>query len=415
MRFPDSRFTFTVIATLLLVSTPVVQSAYAKSKFKVLHSFNGLDGAYPTGALIRDSAGDFYGVTNEGGISKACTNGCGTVFKLLQSGVETVRYSFTGKKHGNYPASGMSPVQDAAGNIYGTTFDGGDLTTCDGLGCGIVFKVDKKGKETILHTFGKDKDGSQPGSGVVRDSNGNLYGTTESGGANNGGTVYEIDGSGHYSVLYSFAFGGGTDGSVPYGGLLRDATGNLYGTTFYGGGGCAFGCGTVFEIDHDNNETILYRFTDGSDGAFPVAGLLRDNAGNLYGTASAGGNSECFNGEGCGVVFKLDTNNVETVLYTFTGGADGRDPSSVLVRDHAGNLFGATTNGGEAGMGVVFKVSPNGKETVLHSFSGGSDGSFPGDLLRDSLGNLYGLAAGGGNAACQDGCGTVFKIDPSTH
>ncbi len=404
---------FAISVIFLLAATLAIQPAQAKTKFKVLHRFNGLDGAYPTGALIRDSAGDFYGITSEGGTSKACPNGCGTLFKLFQSGVETVRYSFTGKKHGNYPANGMSPVQDAAGNIYGTTYDGGDLTTCDGFGCGIIFKVDKRGSETILHTFGKGTDGGQPASGLVRDSNGNLYGTTESGGANNGGTVFELDRSGNYSLLYSFAFSGGSDGSVPVGGLVRDPAGNLYGTTLYGGGGCTFGCGTVFEINTDGDESILYRFTGGTDGAFPAAGLLRDKAGNLYGTASAGGNSGCFNGEGCGVVFKLDTSGGENVLYSFTGGTDGKYPFSVLVMDESGNLYGTTINGGRAGVGAVFKVNASGSEAVLHSFSGGSDGSFPRDLLRDSVGDLYGLAGGGGNTACQSGCGTVFRISPS--
>lgn len=169
----------------------------------------------------------------------------------------------------------------------------------------------------------------------------------------------------------------------------------------------------MFKVDSKGNETVLYRFTDGADGGFPVGRLLRDAAGNLYGTASGGGNFGCFNGAGCGVVFKLDTILRETVLYTFSGGVDGEYPYAGLVRDFSGNLYGTTLDGGSAGWGVVFKLDTMGAETVLHSFGGGSDGAYPpGNLLRDSAGNLYGVAGGGGNLSCQGGCGTVFEVTP---
>jgi uncharacterized repeat protein (TIGR03803 family) len=399
---------FAIFVTLLLALVAAVEPAQAR-KFKVLHTFHGRDGAYPTGGLIVDAAGNFYGITDGGGTSKACPHGCGTVFKLAKNGKETVLYSFTGKNgDGKYPASWESLTRDAAGNLYGTTNAGGDPTTCSGSGCGIVFKLDENRKETVLHTFGHGKDGLEPASGLVRDPAGDLYGTTEAGGANNVGTVFKINKTGKYSVLYSFA--GGSDGNAPVGGLIRDPAGNLYGTTFYGGGGCTFGCGTVFKVDHSGNETVLYRFTDGSDGGFPTGRLLRDTAGNLYGTSSAGGNFGCSLGEGCGVVFRLDTSNRETVLYTFTGGVDGEYPYPGLSMDSSSTLYGATWLGGNFGKGVVFKLNTSGTETVLHSFTGGSDGTYPGDLLLDSAGDLYGVAAGGGNPNCQGGCGTVFEI-----
>jgi uncharacterized repeat protein (TIGR03803 family) len=399
-----------VFALWLIVAGVSAQPAEAQ-KFEVLHTFHGRDGAYPTGGLIVDTAGNFYGVTDEGGTSNGCPHGCGTVFTLAKNGKETVLYSFTGKNgDGKYPASLESLTRDAAGNLYGTTFEGGDPTTCSGLGCGIVFKLDQNGKETVLHIFGHGKDGLEPASGLVRDAAGNLYGTTEGGGVNNVGTVFKINKTGKYTAVYSFR--GGRDGNAPVGGLIRDSAGNLYGTTFYGGGGCTFGCGTVFKLDSKGNETVLYRFTDGADGGFPVGRLLRDAAGNLYGTASGGGNFGCFDGEGCGVVFKLDTTNGESVLYTFTGGADGEHPHAGLVRHSSGNLYGTTLDGGNSGWGVVFKLDTMGTETVLHSFGSGSDGAFPLGLLRDAAGNLYGVAEGGGNLSCQGGCGTVFEVTP---
>ena len=401
--------TFIIFLLALAFATPPAQA----QKFKVLHTFKGSDGAYPTGSLIRDSTGNFYGMTNEGGSSKTCLHGCGTVFRLAPSRDETVLYSFRGKKgDGNYPSSLESPFRDAAGNIYGTTYDGGDLKTCDGYGCGVVFKLDKKGNEAILHKFGNGTDGLEPGSGVVLDAEGNLYGTTEAGGANNGGTLYEVAKGGAYSILHSFDFPGlGTDGSIPVGGLTEDSSGNLYGTTVAGGDS---GCGTVFTWNTSGTEAILFSFPCGPGGDGPYGQLLMDNAGNFYGTTKVGGNSGCFDGGGCGVVFKLDSVFAETVLYTFTGGADGEYPFAGLVMDAAGNLYGTTINGGNAGIGVVFEVDPIGDETVLHSFTGGSDGSFPGGLFRGANGDLFGLASSGGNPRCQNGCGTVFRITPSS-
>jgi uncharacterized repeat protein (TIGR03803 family) len=400
------------IFIMLLLASAIVPTQAQAQKFEVLHTFHGRDGAYPTGGLIRDSAGNFYGITDEGGTSKGCPHGCGTVFELSNSGKEIVLYSFTGKNgDGKYPASEGSPVRDAAGNIYGTTFAGGDLTKC-GDGCGVVFKVNKEGKETILHIFGKGTDGYEPFSGLFLDAKGRLYGTTEGGGANNGGTIFKIAKGGAYSILHSFDFPGmGTDGADPVGPLILDSLGNLYGTTIAGGQN---DCGTIFKLDTGGSETVFYSFPCGSGGDGPIGKLLVDGSGNLYGTTKVGGNSGCFNGGGCGVVFKVDSSATETVLYTFSGGTDGRYPFAGLVMDSSGNLYGTTINGGKAGVGVAFKVDTGDNETVLHDFTGGSDGGFPGDLLRGPAGNLYGVAAGGGSPNCQGGCGTVFRITPSS-
>ena len=314
------------------------------------------------------------------------------------------------------PLAGL--LRDAQGNLYGTSTLGGD-TTCYKLGCGTVFKLDQNGKEKLLYKFTGTPDGFQPVAPLVQDPAGNFFGTTLLGGNSGGlGTVFKMDGGGKETILYSFA--GGEDGSGPSGGLIGDAAGNLYGTTSQGGGsGCSFGCGTVFRLNARGDETILHRFQGGTDGSYPVGRLLLDAAGNLYGTTEQGGNGSCSVGQGCGTVFKLGSGGNETVLYRFTGGADGEYPAAGLVRDKAGNLYGTTIFGGNPNChhgdcGVVFKLSADGKETVLHAFTGGSDGAEPFDIIRSSDGILYGATGSGGDTACNppDGCGVVFKLTP---
>ncbi len=272
----------------------------AGGKETILHSFSGgpTDGSYPLAGLIADSAGNLYGTTELGGIG--CNGqGCGTVYKITPTGTESILYSFTGGADGSNPEY-VDLVIDPAGNLYGTTGGGGDLT-CSGhsSGCGVVFKIDPTGKETVLHAFTGGTDGSGPSTGVVRDSNGNLYGTVTSGGnCRNCGLVFKIDLSGNETVLHSF-----TEAEVgpalSASSLLLDPAGNLYGTTLYGG---SLSLGTVFEVSSQGAYTMLHSFDD-NDGEFPVAGLVRDNAGNLYGTTSGGGSFSC--SLGCGVVFKI--------------------------------------------------------------------------------------------------------------
>jgi uncharacterized repeat protein (TIGR03803 family) len=209
--------------------------------------------------------------------------------------------------------------------------------------------------------------------------------------------VFKIDGAGNYTVLYSFT--GGVDGGSPLAGLIFDSKGNLYGTTIGGG---ALSAGVVFKVDTSGNETVLYSFTGGADGGFPFGGVVLDSKGNLYGTTNGGGAS------GAGVVFKIDKSGSETVLYSFTGGNDGAYPLWVtLARDAAGNLYGTTVGGGTSNAGVVFKVDTSGNETVLYSFTGGDDGGNPrvGVTLGPD-GNLYGTADSGGASSA----GAVFEI-----
>jgi uncharacterized repeat protein (TIGR03803 family) len=279
-------------------------------------------------------------------------------------------------------------------------------------------------KHKVLYTFTGQADGGSPHASVITDARGNMYGTTQLGGdltcnAPNGcGTVYKLTKAGKETVLYSFT--GGTDGAYPYAALLMDAAGNLYGTASAGGGGTGCfgsGCGTVFELSKAGKETVLYTFQGGTDGGRPYSSLIVDAAGNFYGTAILGGDLSCRT-YGCGVVYKLSKSGKETVLYSFTGAADGSYPAfGSLAVDSKGNLYGTTEEGGDLncnapnGCGTVYRLSTTGKQTVLHSFTG-PDGENPEyTVTLDAKGNLYGTAPNGG----ANSEGVVFKIaNPGT-
>src|ERR1035441_5152380 len=268
---------------------------------------------------------------------------------------------------------------------------------------GIAPAQAQSASEIVLQNFGALPRGAIPYAGVIRDSAGNLYGITFSGGTAGAGVVYKLDAAGRQTVLYSFT--GGADGANPNAGVIGDPEGDLYGTTPYGGTAnqaCPSGCGVVYKLDTTGRQTGLYSFPGGADGANPNAGVIRDPAGSLYGTAYHSGTT------GWGVVFKLDTTGQYTVLYTFTGGADGGGPETSVIRDSAGNLYGTTCCGGTAGEGVVYKLDVAGRETVLHTFTGGADGGTPeSGVIRDSAGNLYGTTQDGGTS----NWGIVYKLD----
>jgi uncharacterized repeat protein (TIGR03803 family) len=333
-------------------------------KETVLHSFRGGDGAYPNSALICDEVGNLYGTTY-GSIPNygRCLFGCGTVFRLDRAGKLTVLYAFSGGSDGGNPTPTAGLIRDEEGNLYGTTNGGGDLgCTGSGYGCGVVFKLDQSGKETVLFAF-NDYDGAQPAGGLIQDQAGNFYGVTAYGGKFFWGTVFKLDTAGKETILYSFS--NKADGGIPSGTLVPDGKGNLYGTTQSGGTACLpGGCGTVFKLTKSNNESVVYSFPGGEYGVEPEGNLLRGTGGDLYGTTQLGG-SGCFPG-GCGIVFRVDTTGNETVLYRFTGKDDGMVPNGGLVMDKSGNLFGTTSYGGDlscginpyGGCGVVFKITP---------------------------------------------------------
>jgi uncharacterized repeat protein (TIGR03803 family) len=319
------------------------------------------------------------------------TAGGGTVFKLDPSGTETVLRNFKAGKDGGHPIAGL--IRGPGGALYGTTVEGGASHL------GTVFKLGKSGKERVLYSF-DGQNGSYPDAGLVWDASGNLYGATVKGGASNLGTVFKVDATGKVTVLHSFS--GGADGefSYIYGALVRDAAGNFYGTTLAGG---ASDQGVVFKLDTTGQETMIYNFTGGADGGYPYAGLVLDKKGDLYGTTYLGGAS------GQGTVFKVTNSGKETVLFSFTGGADGGSPNARLLWDRKGNLYGTTYYGGASNAGVVFKLDRTHQETVLHSFDYVNDGGYPtATLIRDAGGNLYGTATAGGAS----NHGTVFKITP---
>jgi len=310
----------------------------------VLYAFDLYNGAYPN-SLFRDASGDLYGTTEAGGgnVNGCIGLGCGVIFKIAPDGTESVVYAFAGGKEDGYLPTGV--IADKRGNLYGTTYGGG--RGARGYGLGTVFKISRNGTKSTLHKFSrKNGDGTEPVGGLVADSSGNMFGATASGGAFEHGTIFKLSPDHTVTVIYSFA--GGTDGATPDAGLILDKTGSLYGTTIAGGGsGCnGDGCGTVFRLASDGTETVLHSFAGGTDGYYPTAALIKDKSGNLFGTTTYGGGDGC-QGLGCGTVFKLAADNTETVLHAFAdSNNDGSWPSAALTDDGNGNLYGTTKEGG---------------------------------------------------------------------
>lgn len=312
-------------------------------------------------------------------------------------------YNFMRGQDGGDPWS--TPILDAAGNLYGTTYAGGTFDSsgiCNYAGCGVVYRFDTSGNETPLYAFGGAPDGQALVGGVVSDAAGNLYGTTAYGGENGYGTVFMIGAAGGETILHSFA--NGVDGGVPNAGLVIDKSGNLFGATFVGG---ASGLGTVFEVTANGQFSTLYTFPDSAHGSHPNAALTLGIDGSLYGTTQYGGTSNR------GSVFKLNrTAGTETVLYSFTGMPDGAYPEGQLTF-HGSDLYGTTTEGGASNNGTVFllKLNSTNAETVVHSFGGNPDGAYPtSGVTIDIAGNIYGTTFHGGSSG-SPGAGTVYKID----
>ena len=394
----------------------LTESAQAQT-YSVIYNFTGgQNGATPMGGLTFDGAGSFYGAANYGGNTggNCGTSGCGMVYRLtntISGWVLTPLYSLQGGNDGANPQT-ANVVFGPDSSIYSSTFYGGG--ECSDGGCGTVFKLrpatlsglspSSPWAETVIHRF-NGSDGAGPVGAVVFDRNGNLDGATNSGGLENGGIIYQLNASrGWEEVILYHPYG------YPGSSVTMDAAGNLYGTTFNGG---ANKFGSIYRLTPSGSgwqETDLYDFTNGSDGAYPKAGVILDQAGNIYGATSTGGA-----GRG-GTAFKLTRSNggwIYSTLYSFAGSGNGRlvsGPIGDLVMDQAGNLYGATLSDGANGYGAVFKLTPsNGSWTYtsLHDFTNGVDGGLPyGNVTLDPNGDLYGTASTGG----AQGLGVAFKI-----
>jgi len=341
----------------------------------------GDDGSNPNATLVMDPAGNLYGETSFGGNGKSvyCNGGCGTVFELSPNGrggwTKTTRYSFQGNPPGSsfldasYPLGGL--VLDKAGNLYGTTLNGGENCSFSSAGCGVVFELSPNSgggwTETLLHRF-YGSAGALPEGGVIFDSAGNLYGTTYEGGPSNSacyygcGTVFKLapksGGGWTASVLHLF---NGSNGWGPAAGLVMDSNGNLYGTTTEGGAG---GAGVVFELEPSGStwkEGPFFQFKLTS-GDYPSAPLTIDSSGNIYGTTQAGpATGVCPAALGCGVVFKLTQSSgkwLESTVDAFKGQPDGYGPSGSVTIDGQGNIFGVTSQGGKANLGAIYEITP---------------------------------------------------------
>ncbi|MGO9302971.1 MAG: choice-of-anchor tandem repeat GloVer-containing protein [Candidatus Korobacteraceae bacterium] len=421
---PQFRAAVIAIAVVLALSLLPAQPAQAQT-LTVLHTFTGgQDGGYPEAGMTMDREGNLYGTTYD----SSPPHYDGNVFKMTRSGsswVLTPLYTFDGT-HGAYPQARVVFGPDGA--LYGTTAAGGQ-SGCyyEGAGCGVVFKLQPPAAachsalcpwtQTVIHYFTDDPDGAAPGFGdVIFDPQGRLYGTTWRGGSGyeRGGTLYQLTPSNGYwtaSILHNF---GDESGSWPLGGTSFDATGNLYGTTWFGG----TGDGVVYQMMPSGSGwqyNVIHQF-DGTDGNSAKAALFRDAAGNFYSTTEGGG------ADGVGVVFQMTSSGggwTYNVIYNFLGTQFYDGPLSTLISDAQGNLYGDTLDGGIYGNGSVFKLTPTAggwTYTSLHDFNcNGPEGcGIFGPLVMDAEGNIYGTSNGGGVANCGNGyaCGTVWEITP---
>ena len=418
--------TFAVVL-FFAMSMIAMQSAQAQT-FDVLFNFQAQTGFYPTGGVSIDQAGNLYGTTEYGGPGSSCFLGCGTAFKLSRHGsnwIFTPLHNFMGNSDGGNPTARMVIGPD--GSLYGTTSMGG-LSGCLGSGCGTVFNLRPSQhapdnilggwSETVLYSFAGGNDGGVPESGdLVFDLAGNVYGTTYTGGGSqcleDCGTVYKLTPSnGNWTEDILHVFGQSGDGDEPYAGVIFDRAGNLYGTTASGG---AHRQGAVYRLLRSGSswtEQLLYSFQGGSDGAYPFAGVILDPAGNIY------GNTCCNGSNASGTAFELTAGTwAFNLIYSFGAPGTGQGPNGGFVMDASGTIYGTASSGGAYGFGAVFKLTPNGAGwtyTSLHDFCAGgyppcSDGYTPtGNLALDSAGNLYGTTSNGGVA----GGGVVWKTTP---
>lgn len=408
MRYQRLRVLASGAGALTIAALSLFCSASATSTQHVVYSFTGgVDGGNAATSVAFAPSGKAIVTTVQGG-----ADGCGTVDRLTPSqGAWTSRtlWTFTCGADGKNPHGGVT--LDAAGDIFGTTVAGGSGGICVGDGCGVVYRIAARGGFRVIYNFTGGNDGFGPGNPVALDTHGNIYGDAPDGGAHGVGVVYQLSyrrGSWKQKVIHAFT--GRDDGAVgSLGPLLVDSAGDIFGVTEIGGFHQA---GNAFKITPNANGTwtftVLYAFKGAPDAAFPYGGLISDASGDLYGTTYYGGTS------GNGAVYELMPRSsgryAERVLYSFSGGADGGNPTTTLMFDSAGDLVGTTTaGGGSCGCGVIFKLDHvTGLESVLHTFgSSRTDGQSPlYGLTADTNGDLFTATVGGGSF----GQGAVFGM-----
>jgi uncharacterized repeat protein (TIGR03803 family) len=412
---------------LAMVALTLCVPTHAEPRYQVLHSFNGTDGSGPWGGVVVGQKGNLFGTAVGGGAGGCCGTVFELVPQQDGEWTESMLHAFENENSHDGAVPYGIVIFDAAGNLYGTTAKGGahNWGTAFELTPGSGGWTESVVHDFCAQSGCRD--GGAPNAGLTIDAAGNLYGTATSGGVNGGGVVFElIPGSGGWDETVLHSFHASSDGhpapggSNPYAGMILDGSGNLYGTTYNGG---VHGVGAVYELQRISGgwkEIVLHGFNNnGKDGFLPGWGALNmDASGNLYGTTGFGGTNICYD-YSCGTVFKLTKGAngrwTETILYDFKGGSSGYSPNAGVVMDKVGNLYGTTDYGGDpnCGCGVIYKLSPRGngswKYTVLHVFGIGDDGGVPeGNLVLDKKGNLYGSAVLGGSG----GNGVVFELTP---
>ena len=389
-------YVMTFLVVLVLAALAPAQT------FTTLYNFTGgSDGWGPYAGVIQDSAGNLYGSTSLGGDSN-CTPGygygCGVVFKLDTAGTETVLHTFSGSPDGTNPVGPV--VRDMAGNFYGNSSYGGSS------GNGTVFRIDTARTETVLYSFTGNSDGCYPWQGLVRDKAGDLYGTTSSCGSSGYGTIFKVNSAGAFTLLHSFT-GRSSDGAYPYfGHLTMDKAGNLYGVT---SGGGAHGNGVLYELSKSGTFRVLHSFAGGtSDGCAPSGSVTQDKAGTFYGTTEYCGSSKA------GTIWEVSKTGKETILHNFAGGtSDGCNPAAGVTRDPKGNLYGVTYGCGANGDGALYELSAGGTLSLLYSFGGSDASSGPiGEVLRTAKGTLFGTTLTPSPPCCENTYGTVWSYVP---
>jgi uncharacterized repeat protein (TIGR03803 family) len=378
-----------LIAVVLLLGTIASAQQY-RVRFDLPLSQEEL----AVGPVAIDGAGNIYGATQVGG-------GGGTVYQVSPKGVGKIIHQFANGTGGKRPLAGVTV--GAGGVLYGTTYVGGTYNY------GTLFSLTPKANVwdyNVLHDFGSAKNGQSP-EGPVTLSGGYIYGTTEKGGEGQDGTVFTFTLA---TGAYSFTSIPGEIGSTN---VAMSPGGDLYVLGYPGGEYLS-----IYEVNAAGQESTLYTFTGGAGGLEPWGQLVTDAQGNVYGTAKAGGNLNCVPPSGCGVIYEVSPTGQETVLYTFSGGADGAFPAG-LVEDSLGNFYGITTDGGDPtcsggtppGCGTIFELSTSGVLTTLYSFENGADGGFPEfPLSIDQYGNLYGIVNSG---VCNAACALIYELSPN--